>query len=75
VGIHADHNAVTGYAARWNGHTWVAHEAGPARAGLDIVGVSALTPNDVWIVGSAGASQPSAVIEHWDGSSWTDYPG
>ena len=50
----------------WNGATWTA--ALSAR----ISSISAVAADDVWVVGSIGASFDS-LIAHWDGQSWTQW--
>jgi len=46
-----------------------------------VVTVAALSPADVWAVGTGPgvptggfSAHPTAVIEHWDGTSWTVVP-
>jgi len=36
--------------------------------------VSVVGTDDVWAVGTTGASQGSALAEHWNGTSWTIVP-
>ncbi|HZD80367.1 MAG TPA: hypothetical protein VE646_10055 [Actinomycetota bacterium] len=44
----------------------------PDRSGSQLVAVTALSPSDVWAVGSTGDPQePSnTLVEHWDGNRW-----
>jgi hypothetical protein len=76
VGVHADHNVVSPFAERWNGRHWTNHEAPPFRSGayVEALGVSALTAEDVWVVGEKDAVHgfsERALIEHWNGDRWT----
>ena len=55
----------------WDGVSWSIVES-PNRGiyGSSLSGIAAVTPNDIWAVGSS--SQPAAtLIEHWDGSAWS----
>jgi hypothetical protein len=36
--------------------------------------VVAVSPNDVWAAGQTGEGGLSAVVEHWDGTSWSRVP-
>jgi hypothetical protein len=64
-------------ALHWDGTTWtsVPIPTGPNPGGTgrgSLKGVVALASNNVWAVGkSAGVT---ALIEHWDGTSWTVAP-
>ena len=58
----------------WNGSAWSIVDAVDAGAsGNQFYAVKALTSNSVYAVGQqAGAGFPNqALIEHWDGASWT----
>jgi hypothetical protein len=76
-------------ALHWNGTTWslVPSPNGTARAGINrntLYSVSAFSGSDVWAVGVqasssvGGAGQPIylgyALIEHWNGSAWSEVP-
>jgi hypothetical protein len=58
------------YVSTWNGHTW---------SKLTLPGiateVSALAPDDVWVLGATVASvmknKPVYILMHWNGKSWT----
>ena len=58
-------------AAHWNGTRWTLVTApNPAKGGfLDLDGVSAASPSDVWAVGTYGNQKTLAL--HWNGTSWT----
>jgi hypothetical protein len=67
---------------RWNGTSWSAVKGFvdpiPASADehdLNVTGVAALAPNNVWVAGWwFDNTDDSALIEHWNGSSWTVTP-
>ena len=58
-------------AAHWNGTRWTLVTApNPANGGfLDLNGVSAASPSDIWAVGTYGNEKTLAL--HWNGTSWT----
>jgi hypothetical protein len=37
---------------------------------IDLLGVGAASPMDVWAVGSQGSPYPTSLIEQWDGTTW-----
>ncbi|HZW08716.1 MAG TPA: GC-type dockerin domain-anchored protein, partial [Phycisphaerales bacterium] len=49
------------------------------RGGNPINGISAIAPDDIWIVGgtnvNAAGAEDLSQIHHWDGSEWTHVPG
>jgi hypothetical protein len=58
----------------WDGSQWsiVANPAA-AQAGAVILGLTVVSPDDIWAVGQQNASSGSTVIpliEHWNGTSW-----
>jgi hypothetical protein len=64
----------------WNGTSWSQIPAAHLRSG-GVGPLSALSPANVWAVGTGpGAptggfsAHPTAVIEHWDGTSWSVVP-
>ncbi|MEV4313758.1 hypothetical protein [Actinocrispum sp. NPDC049592] len=66
-------NRVSGYSRRqgtalyWDGNAWsVRAPALPVRS--DLVGVAALSTGNVWAVGKIGIQ---SLVEHWDGTAWT----
>ncbi len=68
-------------AAHWNGAEWsLTPITDPDPAIVDLVGLGAASPDDVWAVGrwfpQTGPNRFSAspLIEHWDGSTWTNTP-
>jgi hypothetical protein len=61
----------------WDGSAWqVSATPNPATVGNHLYGVDAIAPDDVWAVGQQlGQGGPDqALIEHWDGSSWSVVP-
>src|ERR1044071_473876 len=61
----------------WNGATWTIVSAPqPVDSVASFGGVSALSSNDVWAVGSSvvGNAANKTLTEHWDGSAWTIVP-
>ena len=64
----------------WNGASWSQNTVSHFRFG-GVGPVSALSPSDVWAVGAGPgvptggfSAHPTAVIEHWDGTSWSVVP-
>jgi hypothetical protein len=60
--------------SHWDGTTWHVQYLDRSRYS-DLAGISALDRDDIWAVGShepQSVAQP--LIEHWDGSSWTEFP-
>ena len=59
----------------WNGTTWsVVPSPSPGPKGQIrdfLFGVAATSTNDVWAVGEEDQTNPSAFVEHWDGSKWS----
>jgi hypothetical protein len=54
---------------RWDGNDWSTEPAaGPIWA------MAAVSPDDVWAVGTDTNSPPTGVIQHWDGNAWTVVP-
>src|SRR5579875_931055 len=59
---------------QWNGSQWnVIPSPSPGKYGNSLNSVTALTPSDVWAVGSYSATQFGyrSLIEHWNGSRWS----
>jgi hypothetical protein len=61
----------------WNGTAWsVVQSPNPGGGENYLTGIAAISPNDVWTVGFSSRGQavlgtPEAMIEHWNGTSWT----
>lgn len=60
-------NTVHSVLLHWNGSAWT-QVASPSRY---LQGISAISPSDVWAVGTSGGQTDT---EHWNGSSWTRVP-
>ncbi|MDQ6694891.1 MAG: S-layer homology domain-containing protein [Chloroflexota bacterium] len=61
----------------WDGSAWsVASNPNPGTTANVLVGVSALTNNDVWVVGASfnGSNPGQTLVEHWDGNAWSVVP-
>ena len=65
----------------WNGTAWTQvpspSPATPARDSL-LAGVAAASAADAWAVGqyhNSAARQDQTLIEHWNGTTWTQVPG
>jgi hypothetical protein len=73
------HNSILGYdnglnhtyTMHWNGQPW-AHIPSPTILGSnsDLNAVTALTSDDVWVVGYQQKIQQRPLIEHWNGKQW-----
>jgi hypothetical protein len=61
-----------GYLIHWNGHDWTVARTwrtGP-RSGVQLTGVTAFSPSDVWVFGGGG-SDPGLGTWHLSGKKWT----
>jgi hypothetical protein len=62
----------------WDGTTW-SMVPGPGLPKGDewatLSGVAAISSSNVWAVGYRSSGWTEALIEHWDGNSWTIVPG
>jgi hypothetical protein len=57
---------------RWNGSQWVAvNSPSPGTLSNGLNNVAAISPKDVWAVGSSAGG---TLAEHWDGTSWSVFP-
>jgi erythromycin esterase-like protein len=69
-----------GLIERWNGTTWTqVPSPSPAGAtgGTDLQSVAATSASDAWVVGSYNTGTNTAgqtLIEHWNGTTWTQVP-
>ena len=52
----------------WNGTKWSIIPNPSTTCGCSLVGVAAISSNDVWAIGNGDAY---TLIEHWDGTSWS----
>lgn len=61
----------------WNGKNWaIADNPQPGPMRDMLFGASALSPDDVWVVGDQEGSNGifETLAEHWDGTSWSVVP-
>jgi hypothetical protein len=59
----------------WDGRSLqTAPIRGSSGLNSELVAVSAISADDVWAVGSRGASRPRQLLLHWDGHDWTPAP-
>ena len=58
-------------AARWDGSQWFNTRSLSPRWDDTFVGVTVISPEDVWAVGRTGLS---TLTEHWDGAVWSVVP-
>jgi hypothetical protein len=62
----------------WDGSAWtVVPSPNGSTIGSQLLGVDAVSANDIWAVGSSSTLAPpyeNTLIEHWDGSSWSIIP-
>jgi hypothetical protein len=73
VGIGKGSNLCCSHALieHWDGTSWsIVPSPNPnTRVSSILVGIAAISANDIWAVGSIGGFQ--SVTEHWDGTSWS----
>jgi hypothetical protein len=67
---------VGGIIEHWDGRSWqlVSHPASDLGLGTQLNAVSAVSPSDIWVVGSetiTAGGQSQTVALHYDGESWT----
>jgi hypothetical protein len=67
------------FIVHWNGTAWNRVLAPTPVPGVSLLGVTATSPRDAWVVGqtahkNACGPQCATVIEHWNGSSWALVP-
>jgi hypothetical protein len=58
--------------ARYNGQKWRVTAVGPLARG-ELLDVQAISPNDVWAVGTTDAADPAGgrpAVIHWNGTRW-----
>jgi hypothetical protein len=63
----------------WDGSAWtVVPSPNGSALTAELLGVDAVSANDIWAVGNSSAPAPSyaqtTLIQHWDGSSWSIVP-
>ncbi len=63
---------------RWNGTAWkLSRSPSPITSDNQLFGVSATSATNAWAVGRrilSGGAIAHALIEHWDGTSWSVFP-
>lgn len=64
-----------GTVLRWNGARWTAAPRGGWLAGTRFTGITAVSPSDVWVFGTAGHRYPGGGTWHLSGSAWTPVRG
>ncbi len=61
----------------WNGMTWsVVPSPSPSAFSNVLSGVTAVSANDIWVVGSFANAHdiPQTLTEHWNGTTWSVVP-
>jgi hypothetical protein len=61
----------------WNGTSWRVVTSPNTDAGSVLNSISAISPTDIWAAGCGacgGVGGGAALIEHWDGTSWSVNP-
>jgi hypothetical protein len=84
VGVQATETSNDTLALHWDGQSWTAvptpnpwpecQDGDILWSGNALASVAAVSANDVWAVGTECYSA-DAIIEHWNGSSWSLVPG
>ncbi|WP_052890113.1 hypothetical protein [Thermogemmatispora carboxidivorans] len=71
----------SGVIVHWDGNSWKAVSGqGPSTQMAMLSGVTALAPDNVWVVGSTfqgsllNGMQAKTLVEHWNGSQWSVVP-
>jgi hypothetical protein len=54
---------------RWNGHRWSVAKSWPKTGEVELTGVTAISPTDVWVFGSGGFTGGLGTW-HYNGRSW-----
>ena len=80
VGEHYNANAsnLQTLAMRWDGSDWdIVSSPNPDTGRNRLLGVAAVSPDDVWAVGVAGGTAGPdwySLVLHWNGSAWSNVP-
>ena len=61
----------TAMAAHWTGSGWSVITLGVG----ELFAVTAVSANNIWAVGTTGGPSPLALIEHYDGTTWSSVSG
>lgn len=68
--------ALGGSVLTWNGSAWaVVAPRGAWKPGTRFTGITALSPTDVWVFGTASTRYPGAGTWHWNGTAWSQVTG
>jgi hypothetical protein len=58
----------------WDGTAWRVVESPALGTSSELHAVAAISPSDVWAVGTTYATRYETLVLHWDGTSWTRIP-
>lgn len=64
-----------GSVLRWNGSAWATVPRGGWQPGTRFTGITAVSPTDVWLFGTAGHRYPAGGTWHLAGPAWTRVRG
>ena len=68
-------NGYQGLAMHWDGARWSDVAIPVTGDGYTFLyGLTAISPADIWAVGSGGVNPIKALTAHWDGTTWTYMP-
>src|SRR5207247_9505171 len=56
---------------QWDGVGWSRVASPRPTSESALAALSAVSPSDVWAVGSSGTGSVKTLIEHWNGRSWS----
>ena len=59
----------------WNGSTWSVVSSPQVAPSSILMGVTAVSRNEIWAVGYSFNGSASPLIEHWNGSTWSVVKG
>ncbi len=74
--IHTDNSLTETLIEHWNGTAWSTVKGqNPGQASNNLNALAVLSPQNIWAVGSWSSAyngpQAQALIEHWNGTSWS----
>ncbi len=61
----------------WDGVSWAIVDnpgANPRFYDANLLGITAVSPNDIWAVGQKTTTAEHNMIQHWDGTKWSIIP-
>jgi hypothetical protein len=75
---HADRNRLV-FIMHWNGRIWTKVHSPTPRLGSNLLGISAVSANDIWAVGQGSTNGGCSAncepgIVHWNGRRWSVVP-